>query len=140
MAVCIFCVLVFQPLLQLSRETQSAFLGITALVNHFCSMRNNCDQEPAVRGVMKNLEQHLGEKCTLHKSEGIGQVVFITLVGDLLQLKGQIQFNFFEEYSEFGEWGQRQKGGIKNTNIFYLNNSYMLSRSNLRRTSALLRL
>ncbi|XP_078237684.1 vitellogenin [Pogona vitticeps] len=65
------------PLLQLSRETQSAFLGITALVNHFCSMRNNCDQEPAVRGVMKNLEQHLGEKCTLHKSEGIGQVELI---------------------------------------------------------------
>ncbi|XP_044289621.1 uncharacterized protein LOC123025172 [Varanus komodoensis] len=60
-------------LLKLPGERQSAFLGISALVNHFCSMRNDCVQEPAVRGIMKILEGRLGRKCTLHDSRGIGQ-------------------------------------------------------------------
>ncbi|XP_061456403.1 uncharacterized protein LOC133372116 [Rhineura floridana] len=62
------------PVLQLPRGRQNALLGITALVHHFCSVRDGCDQEPAVRGIMKILKGHLGRKCTLHESDGIGQM------------------------------------------------------------------
>ncbi|XP_053220423.1 uncharacterized protein LOC128401423 isoform X1 [Podarcis raffonei] len=65
------------PLLQSPRRRQSAFLGITALVNHFCSTRNDCDHEPAIGGIMRILEGHLGRKCTLHESVGISQVELI---------------------------------------------------------------
>ncbi|XP_033023614.1 uncharacterized protein LOC117057008 [Lacerta agilis] len=65
------------PVLQSPQRRQSAFLGITALVNHFCSMRNDCDHEPAVGGIMRILEGHLGRKCALHESVGISQVELI---------------------------------------------------------------
>ncbi|XP_054849643.1 uncharacterized protein LOC129339063 [Eublepharis macularius] len=67
----------FAPLLESPGGGPSAFLAITALVHHFCSMGDACDQDPAVRGVIRNLEEYLGRNCTVHESERPGQVELV---------------------------------------------------------------
>ncbi|XP_058013738.1 uncharacterized protein LOC131185316 [Ahaetulla prasina] len=64
-------------LLELPKERQITFLGITSLLHHFCSTRTNCDQVPAVLRIMKILGRRLGGKCTGSKSEGTAQMELI---------------------------------------------------------------
>ncbi|XP_053132427.1 uncharacterized protein LOC128336575 [Hemicordylus capensis] len=68
---------VLASLLQLPSGRQSAFLGISSLVHHFCAVRNDCDQEPAVWGIMKILEGYLGRTCIVHESEENRQVELV---------------------------------------------------------------
>ncbi|XP_070811438.1 apolipophorins [Pituophis catenifer annectens] len=65
------------PLLELPKERQIAFLGLTSLLHHFCSTRTNCNQVPAVLRIMKILGRHLGGKCARSKSEGTAQMELI---------------------------------------------------------------
>ncbi|XP_060549044.1 uncharacterized protein LOC117673079 [Pantherophis guttatus] len=65
------------PLLELPKERQIAFLGLTSLLHHFCSKRTNCDQVPAVLRIMKILGRRLGGKCARSKSEGTAQMELI---------------------------------------------------------------
>ncbi|XP_063171149.1 uncharacterized protein LOC134505396 [Candoia aspera] len=65
------------PLLELPRERQITFLGLTSLLHHFCSSRTSCEQVPAVLRVMKILGRHLGRKCTGSKLEETPQMELI---------------------------------------------------------------
>ncbi|KAM6424394.1 uncharacterized protein PHA67_004969 isoform 2-T2 [Liasis olivaceus] len=65
------------PLLELPKERQITFLGLTSLLHHFCSMRASCDQVPAVLRIMKILGRRLGRKCTGSKLEGTAKIELI---------------------------------------------------------------
>ncbi|XP_032086906.1 uncharacterized protein LOC116517843, partial [Thamnophis elegans] len=65
------------PLLELPKEQQIAFLGLTSLLHNFCSTRTNCDQVPAVLRIMKMLGRRLGRKCAGSRSEGTAQMELI---------------------------------------------------------------
>nr|XP_042717557.1 LOW QUALITY PROTEIN: uncharacterized protein LOC101945417 [Chrysemys picta bellii] len=64
------------PLLQSPGASQSVFLGITALVHHFCSANSACDRLPAVQMVTSILEGYLGGNCTLQES-GLSQLQLV---------------------------------------------------------------
>ncbi|XP_030433966.1 uncharacterized protein LOC115658723 isoform X5 [Gopherus evgoodei] len=64
------------PLLQSPGASQSVFLGITALVHHFCSANSACDLLPAVQMVTSILEGYLGGNCTLQES-GLSQLQLV---------------------------------------------------------------
>ncbi|XP_075755429.1 uncharacterized protein LOC102446612 isoform X2 [Pelodiscus sinensis] len=65
---------ILAPLLQSPGASQSIFLGITALVHHYCSANSACDLLPAVQMVTSILEAYLGGNCTLQES-GRSQLV-----------------------------------------------------------------
>ncbi|XP_070616334.1 uncharacterized protein [Erythrolamprus reginae] len=62
------------PVLELPKERQIAFLGLTSLLHHFCSTSTNCDQVPGVLRIMKILGRRLGRKCAGSRSEGTAQM------------------------------------------------------------------
>ncbi|KAM7152521.1 uncharacterized protein RBU57_012670 [Macrochelys suwanniensis] len=64
------------PLLQSPGASQSVFLGITALVHHFCSANSACDRLPAIQMVTSILEGYLGGNCTLQES-GLSQLQLV---------------------------------------------------------------
>ncbi|XP_032635523.1 uncharacterized protein LOC116824393 [Chelonoidis abingdonii] len=64
------------PLLQSPGASQSVFLGLTALVHHFCSVNSTCDLLPAVQMVTSILEGYLGGNCTLQES-GLSQLQLV---------------------------------------------------------------
>ncbi|CAM2099649.1 unnamed protein product [Caretta caretta] len=64
------------PLLQSPGASRSVFLGITALVHHFCSANGACDLLPAIQMVTSILEGYLGGNCTLQES-GLSQLQLV---------------------------------------------------------------
>ncbi|XP_043349367.1 uncharacterized protein LOC119862732 isoform X3 [Dermochelys coriacea] len=64
------------PLLQSPGASRSVFLGITALVHHFCSANSACDLLPAIQMVTSILEGYLGGNCTLQES-GLSQLQLV---------------------------------------------------------------
>ncbi|MEE6498373.1 hypothetical protein FKM82_003056, partial [Ascaphus truei] len=64
-------------LLQEPEAGQSAYLGITALIHHFCLTSRTCHEVPEIQVVMKTLQGHLGDNCSVQEPEEMQKVQLI---------------------------------------------------------------